>query len=198
MLADLREFGFQVRNALAEFAAVVFDLFFAAAARPGHAAALTRQVRPCSGQARQEILAPGELDLKHRLASTRARRKNVQDDLLAVDHFQLEELFQIALLRGAQRHVEDHDVCLRRLRRVADLLGLAAPDVILRVRGLQSGHDLSDHRDFERMNELRELLQIVRGRRRIGWMDARTHEVRPEDVLPVVLIGPVGHGLRHG
>ena len=66
-------------------------------------------MRPCAGQPRQIVTVARKLHLKHRLPGPRAFRKDIQDDLLAVEHFHGTLFFNIALLRRTEFAVENQD-----------------------------------------------------------------------------------------
>ena len=71
-------------DALADHAAVEFDLRFARATAQADAAALALQVRPAPHQARRQVLQARQFDLQLALVALRARGEDVQNDAGAV------------------------------------------------------------------------------------------------------------------
>jgi len=79
----------------------------------------------------------------------------------AIEHPALEQLFQIALLAGAEIVVEDDQLRLLGLHQEMDLLGLAAADEKTRIgRVTRTGHHLQDQGPG-RSGQLPELLKFV-------------------------------------
>ena len=89
-------------------------------------AALTGEMAPCAGEAGERILHAGECDLKHRLAGLSAVGKDLEDDLLPVDHGELGQFLPVALLRGGQGFVEDDDVAALGFGEIDQFFGFAA------------------------------------------------------------------------
>ena len=81
--------------------AVFFQLRFAGAAQ-ADAAGIARQVGPHFPQPRQRVFQLGQLDLQAGLHRARPRGKDVEDQLAAVEHFDLGGLFKIANLGWRQ------------------------------------------------------------------------------------------------
>jgi hypothetical protein len=67
----------------------------------------------------------------------RALREYVENQLAAIDHANLEFVFEIARLRRAERVVENRERRTLRLRQVANFARLAFADKSARVRSLQ-------------------------------------------------------------
>ena len=140
---DFAEALAQTGEPLAHAAAVDFELGFAGAAdadtaaRGAAAAGLARKMGPLARQARLQIAQLRDLDLELALQRARALGEDVEDELAAIDHAQLEFLFQVARLRGAERVVEDRQRGAALAREVAHLLDLAAPDKGARVGMLE-------------------------------------------------------------
>ena len=84
---------------------------------------------PAAAQARQPVAQLRELDLHHALLARRVLGEDVEDQRDAVDDVAVEQLLEVALLRGRQLVVEHHDVDVERLAELAQLLGLALADV---------------------------------------------------------------------
>ena len=93
------------------------------------AAAQTRQVLPLARQPRQQVLQLRQLDLQLAGQAVGALREDVENELAAIDHLDLERALEVALLRRRQRVVEDGDVA-RRCAPISccDLLDLAGTD----------------------------------------------------------------------
>src|SRR6202007_1055330 len=83
-----------------DLSTVGFELRFTGTARADAAAEL-RHLNAMSSQARQHVLQLRELDLQLAFAGARLARKNVEDELGAVDPPPLDNLLNIALLGRA-------------------------------------------------------------------------------------------------
>ncbi len=127
------QFPRQPRDLFRHAAAVDFQLRFT---RTPHAdaAALPRQVRPHAGQPRQQILQLRQLDLQLAVLRLRALRKNIENQLRPIQNLPLENLLQIAALRGTQLIVENHRADVLLLAKLRQFARLARPDVIGRRR----------------------------------------------------------------
>ena len=93
------EAGFQIADAVIDEAAVLFELRFAGAAR-ADAAGGAAKVAPHLPQTRQGVFQLGQLHLQTGFDGARPRGENVENQLAAVEHFELGGLFQIADLAG--------------------------------------------------------------------------------------------------
>ena len=113
-------------DGLANHAAVQLNLRFAGAAARAYAALLALQVAPAAHQARGQVLQAGQLHLQLALVAAGALREDVQNDQRAVIDGQPDGLFQIALLHGRERLIEQHLLCAMLNGQHADFLGLAA------------------------------------------------------------------------
>ena len=102
-------------HAFANAAAVGFEFLFAGTSR-ADAAAQPRKLRTGSGQSRQQIVQLRQFHLQLSLAAARVARKNIQDQLRAIDHAPLHASLQIALLHRSELAVENNQ---RRLPRLA-------------------------------------------------------------------------------
>ena len=100
-------------HALAEQAAVGLELRFAGTAIADAATALALEVGPAAHQARGDVLELRELDFELAFVAARALREDVEDQSRAIEHAALDELFEIAFLRGRQRMIEQHHVGVR-------------------------------------------------------------------------------------
>ena len=124
------------------FPPVGFQLRFAGTAR-SDAAAQLRHLDAASSQARQHVLQLRQFDLQLAFAGSRMTRKDIEDELRAVDHPPLNNLLDIALLRrttdrdrtAGRRHSPKRQcprslpVCRRRSG-LPDQAGLAAAEFV--------------------------------------------------------------------
>jgi hypothetical protein len=129
---------------VADHAAVEFDLLFARAAAHAGAAGLAFQVRPAPHQPRAEVLQAGQLDLQLAFVAARALREDLQDQQGAVVDRQAEVALEVALLRRAERLVEQHLGGAVLLGQRLDLVGLALADEQRGVGRLALGGDAGD------------------------------------------------------
>ena len=74
------------------------------------------------------------------LAAARSPRKNIQDELGAVEDFQVQSLFQVAKLGGREVVVKDGEIGPGGARGGADLFDLAPPHERRRVRRRRTLH----------------------------------------------------------
>ena len=126
-----RAHGFQLlgdfADALVDAAAIGFELGFAGPAC-ADASAQTRHPGAVACQARQQIPELCQFHLQPAFPGTRAAGEDVEDQLCAVDDLGVERLFQIALLRGCELVIRDHEVSRQRLHHGRQLLDLAGSD----------------------------------------------------------------------
>ncbi len=90
---------FHVADAPRNLPAVGFQLSFTRAAGADAAAEL-RHLDATPGQARQHVFQLRQLDLQLAFAGAGVPGKNIEDELRAVDHAALDDLFNVALLRS--------------------------------------------------------------------------------------------------
>ena len=76
------------------------------------------------------MLELGQFHLQLTLVALGALGEDVEDQAGAVQHADIEALFQVALLGGGQRMIEDDDFELVVLHGQADLIRLAAADEV--------------------------------------------------------------------
>ena len=126
------ELALEAGDALVHPAAVALELRFARPAR-ADAAGLALEVLPHAGEPRQRVLELRELDLQPRFAGARTAREDVEDQLGAIHDLDAERLLEIAHLGRREVVVEDRDVRVHAARDVAQLVHLAASDVVRRV-----------------------------------------------------------------
>ncbi len=125
LFTDIDQLAFEGDDAVIYETAILLELGFAFAAHAARAA-LPGEMAPCAGEAGERILHAGERDLKHRLAGLSAVGKDLEDDLLPVDHGELGQFLPVALLRGGQGFVEDDDVAALGFGEIDQFFGFAA------------------------------------------------------------------------
>ena len=96
-------------DAPVNFSAIGFELRFAWAAG-ADAAAQLRHLNSASAQARQHVFQLRQLHLQLAFPGLRVFRENVEDELGAVNHPGVDQLFDVALLRGGEVVIEQQKV----------------------------------------------------------------------------------------
>src|SRR5262249_40678336 len=124
---DLGEAGAQPQQALAHPPTGDLELSFAGATRAG-ATPEPREMRPRARQARQEVVELRQLDLQLALEAAGAGGEDVEDQLAAVEHLDVEALGEGALLAWAQVLVDDHHRGAMLTHGLLELLDLALAD----------------------------------------------------------------------
>ena len=117
---------FDVADAAVDFAAVGFKLGFAGSAG-ADAAAKLRHLNAAPGKARQHVMQLRELHLQLAFTGARVARKNIENELSAVDHAALHDSFDIALLRGGEIVIEEKKIGVHRCGRAAISSSFPAP-----------------------------------------------------------------------
>src|SRR6266404_1390886 len=115
-------------------------------------------MRPRAREPRQQVLELCQLDLELALEAARASREDVEDQLAAVEHLDVQLLGQVALLRRAQVLVDEDDARLRRGDLVLQLGDLAGADV---RRGRDAADGLADGRDRLDAGRAREAVELA-------------------------------------
>jgi len=156
LLDDLDELGFEVRDAVADDAAVLFELGFAFAAE-GAFAALAGEVGPGAGESRQGIFHARERDLKDGFAGVGAIGEDLEDDLFAIDDAEAGEFLPVALLGGGKLFVEDDDVGVGGFGPVREFLGFAGAEKEGGRGGAEVDERGGDDLEVEVFNELLQL-----------------------------------------
>ena len=125
--AHIFDLLFHVADAAVNFSAVGFQLSFTGSAR-ADAAAKLRHLDASPRQARQHVLQLRQLYLQLTFAGAGVPRKNVEDELSAVDHAALDDFFYVALLGSGEVVIEEEKVGIYRCGRAGDLFQFARAD----------------------------------------------------------------------
>src|SRR2546426_265309 len=96
------------------------------------------EVTPLAGEARKQVLALGQLDLKARLARAGAAREDVDDQRSPVEDFDAYRFLKVSLLGWTQLVVEDDHRVVRLLPLGDYFLELALTDVMSGVPTLEA------------------------------------------------------------
>ncbi len=137
-ILNFADAGFEVGDFFADHAAVDFELHFARAAG-AHARAGTGpsaapaagdafEVGPHVAEARVGVFELGEGDLQLRFVGAGAGGKNVENELRAVEDFDLDDFFEVAELVGGHVVIEDDDVSIEVIDEDLYLGGFAFAD----------------------------------------------------------------------
>jgi hypothetical protein len=105
----------QPADASANAAAIKFQLLFTGSPGPD-ATTQTRQQSATPGEAGQQVIQLGKLDLKLAFATPSATRKNVQYKLRTIENLEIETLFKVSELGWRQIMVEDYEIRAARSR----------------------------------------------------------------------------------
>ncbi len=96
-------------------------------------------------QPRQHVLQLRQFHLQLAFPGARVPRKNVENELGAVDHPPLDDFFNIALLRGAEIVIEKKNVGIGRSGRARDFFELARADQGCRIGPVAPLQNLADY-----------------------------------------------------
>ena len=127
-----------------DFPPVGFELGFTGTARADAAAEL-RHLHAVPGQPRQHVLQLRQFDLQLAFPRARMPRKNVEDELRAVDHPPLDDLFNVALLRRTEIVIEEKNVGIDRSGRARNFLQLARANQRRRIGPVAPLQNLANH-----------------------------------------------------
>ena len=144
--AHLVELAPKLAHACADHPPVRLDLRFAWAPQEAEAAALPLQVRPAAHEPALLIVEMRQLHLQPTFRGRGALAEYLQDQPRPVDDLALELLFQVALLDGGERPVDDHQLGLFLLAFGGDALDLALAEQGPRADVTNGKHEgLGDH-----------------------------------------------------
>jgi hypothetical protein len=121
-------------------------------------------VLPHAAHARKVVLELRKLDLELALGARGVLREDVEDELRAVDHAQLELVFETALLTRVEVIVDDERLGLRAGHRLLQLDELSLSHVGARIRRRPALHERSDRLDScgpQKLPHLGELVLFV-------------------------------------
>jgi hypothetical protein len=122
------------RDAILNAAAVSFQLRFTFTAAHANPAFLPRQVAPESGQSRQQVLQLRELNLQLAFFGAGALGENIQDQRRPIENLAIEDLLQIAALRGRKFVVKNDRIHIRAPTVLGKFIRLAFADESRRAR----------------------------------------------------------------
>src|SRR5215470_13793148 len=170
--ADVFQFVLEQRDAITHSAAINFELGFAGAAaadaahQPGHLGA-------AAGQSRQQVFQLRQLDLNAPFGGLRALGENVQNQLGAVENFQVGGLVDGAHLRGREFAVEDNHVSAELQAANDDVVELALAGERFRIERRAALNDLVEYGQAAGNRQLAQFIhRIARiGHRRGGHAD---------------------------
>ena len=123
---------------------------------------------PLPRQSRLQIAELGDLDLQFTFQRPRALRKNIKDELRAIDDAQLELTLQIARLRGAEGVIENRQSGALLQRELAYFRRLPSSDKCARIDTLELLPDLSSNRRSGALGKRAEFSEGIIGRDRPG------------------------------
>src|ERR1700722_8249396 len=150
LLADFVDRFLNFGDAIANAAAVGFEFFFAGTANTDATCATTRTARPASaalaakarhrgtlsGEARQHVVELCKLDLELAFTASCVLRKDIEDELRAINHATLGCLFDVALLHRREVAVENDERGFMRRGFGTDLIEFAAAYECGRIGGI--------------------------------------------------------------
>ena len=122
---------------------VGLQLGFAGPTQPD-TALLSLEVSPAADQARAHVLQLRELHLQLALMGAGTLGEDVEDQPGTIQHAAFELPLQIALLTGAQRVIENHQLRLVQLHLVQHFPDLAGPYEGARIRYVAAAHNKRD------------------------------------------------------
>ena len=170
------ELALEPRDAVAHAPAIGLELRLAGAA-PADAAHQARERDVGAlGQPRQQVLELRELHLELAVGGARALREDVEDQLGAVDHAQLEPLGEVARLGRREVLIEDHQIDVALEGADHEVLEPARADQELAVDLRPVLGDDVHHVDARAARELAQLVELAL---EVGGPAARGH--RDED-----------------
>src|SRR5690606_26475661 len=161
---DLLQALLELQDALADQAPVGLELRLTGTAQ-ADAALLPFEVRPSAHEARRQVPELRQLHLQLALETQRALREDVEDQAVAVEHAAPQAPLEVALLRRGEGRTRDDELRALLAHQLLQLLELAPPDEVTRVRMPARAHDLADDLGSRRRRQLGKFLAFygVRG-----------------------------------
>ena len=158
--AQLLELALEPRHPVAGAPAVDLELLLARSAPTDAARQARERAVGALRQARQPVAQLGELHLQLAVPGPRLLREDVEDQLGAIDHAQVEPIAEVASLGGRQVLIEDHEVHVVLEGSYHQVLEPPRSEQELRVDAVAVlGHHLH-HLDARRARELLELFHL--------------------------------------
>ena len=189
----------EFRHALADVAAVHFQLRFARPAR-ADAARQPRQHQALPNQAAGLVLQLRQFDLQLALGGRCALGENVQDQRRAVNHLHAQNLLQIARLNARQFLVKNAQISFQCLTLPAQFIRAPAPDEQRRIRLIlllqELPHDLRPG-GVRQARQLIQRFQALNAHQHGAFLDMRALLIRlPAD--NAVTLGDLPHPVAIG
>jgi len=182
-LPDVFDFLFETLNPPANDAAIHLEFLFAGS--PNADAALLTHDGTAARQSRQHVLKLGQFDLVLAFIGLRALRKNIENQLGAVNHLDAENFLQVDGLAGTQIRIEQDDVRACLVHRRLHLRRLSRPDQRRRTRPRAALHkgtcDIRARRPCEPFHFIQRFPNLAIG---IGWQNQTPQHGRLDDGRP--------------
>ena len=121
---DLLQTPLECRNPFTNTTPVYLQLRFPRATG-ADATAESRQMGPLAGQTRAQIFELGQFNLQFSRLTLGALGKDIENELTAIDDFQLQRAFKVTLLGGRQIIIKDHNIGLCCRAEIPNLCNLA-------------------------------------------------------------------------
>jgi len=134
----------QMSDATRNLSPVGFQLSFARASGADSTSQLGHLCAP-PGQARHYVFQLRQFHLQLTFPSARVRRKDVENQLGAIDHSRVYYFFDVALLGGGEVMIEQDQIGRGRRGRPGNLFQLAAPDQSGRIGSIPALQDFADN-----------------------------------------------------
>ena len=141
--ANIFQLLFDVANPTGNFSTVGLELSFSRAASTDSAAELGHFHAPAC-EPWQHVLQLGKFDLQLAFAGFRVPRKNIENELRAVNDAPLDDPFDIALLRRAEVVIEQKHIGVNGSRCAGDLFKFAGADESGRVWSIAALKEFTD------------------------------------------------------
>jgi hypothetical protein len=189
------EFVLQPRDAIADQAAVGFDLGLAGAAHESESAALALQMGPRPHQPAALIIEMRQFDLQRTFLGLGAAAEDFQNQPGAVENLGVPRLLEIALLDRRQRAIHHHKFDVVARDQAGDLLDLAFAEIARRPDLADRRNQRVGDREVDGARQTRRFLEPGLGiahniaRLRIGVAAAHS-QIRADDDHPPALLSP--------